>query len=115
MSPKNQTVPEGNTARFTCTATGFPKPARTWKFNDASLPPLAIEKSTEEGYQLLLPNVTKHMEGTYKCTAINKAGNATSTATLRILGKYLKYQKIKNKIKNEKINICNWPPGRSVW
>ena len=90
MSPRNQTVPEGKTIKFICRATGFPKPAITWTFNDGSLPSLAIVKHTEEGYQLLLPNVTKNMKGTFKCTAENKASKASSTSTLRILGKYLK-------------------------
>ena len=90
VSPANQTVPEGKTAWFVCKATGFPKPAITWKFNDGSLPSLSIENHTEEEYQLFLPNVTKNMEGTYRCTAENKAGRASSTSTLRILGKYLK-------------------------
>ena len=41
--------------------------------------------------------MTKNMEGTYKCTAENKAGRVSSTATLRILGKYLKLQQL-NKV-----------------
>ena len=100
--PKNQTVPEGKTARFVCKASGFPAPAITWMFNDGSLPLLAIEKHTEEGYQLLLQNVTKYMEGTYKCTAKNKASRATSTSFLRILGKYIK-KNYQNKNKDEAI------------
>ena len=88
--PRNQTVSEGNTIKFLCKATGFPKLAITWKFNNGNLSSLATEKNTEEGHQLLLPNVTKDMEGTYKCTAENKANTTSSTSTLRILGKYLK-------------------------
>ena len=71
-------------------------------FNDGSLPLLAFEKHTEEGYQLLLQNVTKYMEGTYKCTAKNKASRATSTSFLRILGKYIK-KNYQNKNKDEAI------------
>ena len=98
VPPRNQTVPEGETAVLICKATGFPKPAITWTFNDRSLPSLAIEKHTEEGHQLVLQNVTKYMEGTYKCTATNKASRASSTSSLRILGKYIKTNKttIKN-------------------
>lgn len=87
MSPRNQSIAEGKTAKLICEATGFPKPAITWTFNDRSLPSLAIEKHTKEGYQLLLQNVAKYMEGTYKCTAKNKAGAASSTSSLRILRK----------------------------
>jgi len=86
VSPRNQTVPEGKTVKFICKATGMPKPAITWRFNNGSVPSLAIVKHTEEGYQLVLPNVTKNMEGTFKCTAENKASKASSTSTLRILG-----------------------------
>ena len=87
MSPRNQSIAEGKTAKLICKATGFPKPAITWTFNDRSLPSLAIEKHTKEGYQLLLQNVAKYMEGTYKCTAKNKASAASSTSSLRILRK----------------------------
>jgi len=87
VSPRNQTVSEGKTVKFICKATGVPKPAITWTFNDRSLPLLAIVKHTEEGYQLILPNVTKNMRGTFKCTAENKASKASSTSTLHILGK----------------------------
>ena len=90
MSPRNQTVPEGKTAKFVCKAAGFPKPAITWTFNDGSFPSLTIENNTEEESQLLVPNVTKDMEGTYKCTAENKASRASAVSILRILGKYLK-------------------------
>ena len=108
MPPRNQTVPEGKTAVLICKATGFPKPAITWTFNDRSVPSLAIEKHTEEGYQLLLQNVTKYMEGIYKCTAKNKASKASSTASLGILGKYIKTNKAT--IKNMGILIYNNNP-----
>ena len=90
VSPRNQTVPEGKTAKLICKATGMPKPTVTWRFNNGNLPSLAIVNHTEEGYQLVLPNVTKNMQGTFKCTAETKASKASSTSTLRILGKYLK-------------------------
>lgn len=88
VSPRNQTVPEGNTTKFFCKATGFPKPTVSWKFNDGRLPSLAIEKHTEVGSNLFLSNVTKDVEGTYRCTAENKANTTSSISTLRVLGKY---------------------------
>ena len=99
VSPRNQSVPEGTTAILICKATGFPKPAITWTFNDRRLPSLAIEKHTKEGYQLVLQNVTKYMEGTYKCTAKNKASRASSTSSLRILGKYIKTNKTTTRLR----------------
>ena len=104
VSPRNQTVSEGKTAVLICKATGFSKPAITWTFNDRSLPSLAIEKHTEEGYQLLLQNVSKYMEGIYKCTAKNKARSASSTSSLRILGKCIKINKNKNNYGHEEKN-----------
>ena len=87
LSPRNLTVPEGNTTEFFCKVIGFPKPAVTWKFNNGTLPPLAIEKHSEVGSYLLLPNVTKDMEGSYKCTAKNKAKATSATSTLCVLGR----------------------------
>ena len=49
MSPRNQSIAEGKTAKLICKATGFPKPAITWTFNDRSLPSLAIETHINEG------------------------------------------------------------------
>ena len=89
LSPRNRTVPEGNTTHFLCKATGFPKPTVAWTFNDGNLPSFAFEKHTEEGSHLLLKNVTKDMEGTYRCRAENKANATSSTSTLLVLGKYL--------------------------
>ena len=34
------------------------------------------------------PSVTKGMNGTYKCTAKNKANTTSSSATLRVYGKF---------------------------
>ena len=35
-----------------------------------------------------MPSVTKRMNGTYKCTAKNKANTISSSATLRVYGKF---------------------------
>ncbi len=96
VSTRNQTVPEGNTTELFCKATGFPKPTVSWKFNDGRLPSRAFEKPTEDGSNLLLPNVTKDMEGTYRCTAENKANTTSLTSTLRVLGEYQIYQRQTN-------------------
>ncbi|KAL9959877.1 hypothetical protein ACROYT_G033247 [Oculina patagonica] len=87
VSPKNQTVPEGNSANLTCKARGVPKPTTAWNFNNGDLPSNAVENYIDEGSFLQLSNTTKDMEGTYTCTAKNKVNATTSAATLRVLEK----------------------------
>ena len=85
--PREQTVPEGSATTISCKATeGTPKPTLTWKFEDGDLPLVANVISTQEGSLLHLSKTTKGMEGIYKCTATNKADNATSYATIHVLG-----------------------------
>ena len=86
VSPLDQTIPEGKKSNISCKATGVPKPTLTWEFNDGDLPSGAIVNDTDGGSFLQLPIVAKGMEGTYTCTASNKASEATSSATLRVLG-----------------------------
>ena len=87
MSPSNQTIPEGKPANISCKATGFPKPALRWTFNeDRDLPQGSVVEYNESRSFLKLKNVSKLMAGTYKCTAKNKANSTTATATLRVLG-----------------------------
>ncbi|KAJ7388610.1 Hemicentin-1 [Desmophyllum pertusum] len=84
VSPRNQSVPEGYPTNFTCKATGIPKPTLSWNFNDGDLPSGVSQSDTKEGSFLELLNTTKSMEGTYKCTAKNKANATTSSAILRV-------------------------------
>ena len=43
----------------------------------------------DEGESFLVsPSVTKWMNGTYKCTAKNKANTTSSSASLRVYGKF---------------------------
>ncbi|XP_022806588.1 insulin-like receptor [Stylophora pistillata] len=59
-----------------------------WVFNNGDLPP-DINQTDHDGESLLeLPSVTKEMKGTYKCEAKNKANTASSSASLRVYGKY---------------------------
>ena len=87
VSPSNQTVPEGKPANISCEATGFPKPTLNWTFSEAGdLPEGALVEYNEGRSFLKLKNVSKLMEGAYKCTAKNKANSTTASATLRVLG-----------------------------
>ena len=90
MHPRNKSLPEGYPANFTCKATGIPEPKLSWKFNDGELPSDVNQTNISEGSLLELSNVTKDKEGTYMCTATNKADATTSSATLHVFGKQKK-------------------------
>ena len=87
MSPRNKSVPEDHPTNFSCKATGVPAPTLSWTFNDGDLPSGVIQTCLGERSFLELPNTTKQMEGTYKCTAENKANITSSSAYLRVFGK----------------------------
>ncbi|XP_066015704.1 fibroblast growth factor receptor 4-like isoform X2 [Pocillopora verrucosa] len=85
LSPVNQSVIDGDPVNFTCRATGVPTPKLTWTFNGGRLP-LGINENNFKGESfqesfLKIQRATKKMEGTYKCTAKNKA-NGTSYSTI---------------------------------
>ncbi|PFX12395.1 Matrix-remodeling-associated protein 5, partial [Stylophora pistillata] len=82
--PINQSVTEGYPVNFSCRASGVPTPTLVWLFNNANL-----NQTDHEGESLLeLPSVTKEMKGTYKCEAKNEANTTSSSATLRVYGKF---------------------------
>ena len=66
----------------------MPTPTLVWVFNNADLPS-GINQFNHEGESFLeFLIVTKGMEGTYKCKAMNKANISISSATLRVYGKF---------------------------
>ena len=86
--PKSQSVTEGYPVNFSCVASGIPTPTFVWTFNNGDLPS-GINQTDHEGESFLVsPSVTKGMNGTYKCTAKNKANTTSSSATLRVYGKF---------------------------
>ncbi|XP_022810353.1 roundabout homolog 3-like [Stylophora pistillata] len=91
LSPVNQFVTDGDPVNFTCSASGVPTPKVTWTFNSCKLQSGIIKKNFDrdlfvESF-LETPRTTKEMEGTYKCTAENKANTTSSSATLQVFGK----------------------------
>ena len=73
---------------FSCRATGVPTPTLVWVFNNGDLPS-DINQFNDKGESFLeFLSVTKGMEGTYKCEAKNKANTTSSSATLRVYGKF---------------------------
>ena len=86
--PINQSVTEGNSVNFSCRASGVPTPTLVWVFNNADLPS-GINQFNHEGESFLeFLSVTKGMEGTYKCEAKNKENTTSSSASLRVYGKF---------------------------
>ena len=86
--PKSQSVTEGYPVNLSCVASGIPTPTFVWTFNNGDLPSGINQTDHEEESFLVSPSVTKGMNGTYKCTAKNKANTTSSSATLRVYGKF---------------------------
>ena len=86
--PKSQSVTEEYPVNLSCVASGIPTPTLVWTFNNGDLPSGINQTDHEEESFLVLPSVTKGMNGTYKCTAKNKANTTSSSATLRVYGKF---------------------------
>ena len=85
--PISQYVTEGDRVDLICRASGVPKPTLVWTFNNGNLPSGINQFNREGESNLVLPSVTKEMNGTYKCTAKNKANTAAYSAVLRVYGK----------------------------
>ena len=86
--PKSKSVTEEYPVNLSCVASGIPTPTFVWTFNNGDLPP-GINQTDHEGESFVVSlSVTKGMNGTYKCTAKNKANTTSSSATLRVYGKF---------------------------
>uniref|UniRef100_A0A8C5FP96 Ig-like domain-containing protein n=1 Tax=Gadus morhua TaxID=8049 RepID=A0A8C5FP96_GADMO len=79
-------VTEGETARFTVTVAGFPKPSVQWFHNGK-----VIQSSTvyiliegKEEYTLVITKLTSDYEGEYSCTATNIIGQTTCSTYLEV-------------------------------
>ena len=86
--PKSQFLTEGYPVNLNCVASGIPTPTFVWTFNNGDLPSGINQTDHEEESFLVSPSVTKGMSGTYRCTAKNKANKTSSSATLRVYGKF---------------------------
>nr|XP_058956066.1 hemicentin-2-like [Pocillopora verrucosa] len=91
LSPVNQSVYDGDPVNFTCRATGVPTPKLTWTFVGGKLP-LGISQNNFEGDSFVesvleMRRATKKMDGTYKCTAENKANRTSYSTTLQVFEK----------------------------
>ncbi|XP_044167200.1 tyrosine kinase receptor Cad96Ca-like isoform X3 [Acropora millepora] len=70
-----------------CTAKGVPRPTLSWTFNNGELPSDAAISNSSCQSILHLSKTSKGMEGWYTCKAKNKAGEACSNSSLRVLEK----------------------------
>jgi len=98
ISPElvDQTQKEGDTALFTCQATGTPIPSINWYFNGAPVHQTnatkhmisdALLNSITRSSTLTVMNVVSSDIGTYTCEAINVASSDTSSGALTVYGK----------------------------
>ena len=103
LSQMNYTVIDGNTANFSCTATGIPAPSITWlrngtelnssdprvTFNDLSLPVSVMNDEGEMVYRVthtFMLNMSREEDsGIYECTASNEATPGIDTMQFELI------------------------------
>ena len=98
ISPElmDQTRDEGDTASFTCQATGQPVPNITWYFNGAPVDEANTMKytismmslNTTVSNTLTIINVQSSDVGTYMCNATNGVSSDTSSGVLTVNGEF---------------------------
>ena len=87
MSPaRTSQVDAGQSLTLTCNASGDPLPKITWTREGATQ---ANQLVNAIGYRLYLVNVQKKDVGSYRCTANNGYGTASSLALVNVRCKYL--------------------------
>ena len=98
ISPEvmGQTENEGDTASFTCQATGEPVPTISWYFNDILLIngteqviSMMSLNTTTISSTLTIMNVQSSDVGTYTCNATNVVSSDTSSGVLTVNGELL--------------------------
>ena len=77
----------GQHLTLTCNASGDPIPNITWTREGATARANQLVNAT--GYRLYLVNVQKKDVGSYRCTANNGYGTASSLALVNVRCKYL--------------------------
>ena len=78
-------VDAGQNLTLTCNASGDPKPNITWTREGATQ---ANQLVNATGNRLYLVNVQKKDVGSYRCTASNGYGTASSLALVNVICKY---------------------------
>ena len=91
----DQTQNEGDTASFTCQATGEPVPTISWYFNDVLLVNgmkhmiSVSSNTTSNSSTLTIMNVQSSDVGTYTCNATNVVSTDNSSGVLTVNGELL--------------------------
>ena len=81
-------VVDGDPLKVEAIVTGFPKPYVHWyKDGEYVDSQLVYSEPQNDRYQLNFSNVNSDMAGTYTCTAVNCAGEATDCFKIDIVGK----------------------------
>ena len=92
----DQTQNEGDTASFTCQATGEPVPSNSWYFDGVPVDETNTMKytilmmsfnTTTISSTLTIMNVQSSDVGTYTCNATNVVSSDTSSGVLTVNGK----------------------------
>ncbi len=88
MKPRNRTVLEGSTVRFTCTSNGDPDPSIEWFFNDERFrPDRRKDLKLKNGISTVtINNACADDIGDYTVIAKNDSGEVKHTAALLIEG-----------------------------
>ncbi|CAL8342161.1 unnamed protein product [Arctogadus glacialis] len=79
-------VTEGETARFTVTVAGFPKPSVQWFHNGKGITASSTHTFTHEQdeYSLIINEVERTFEGEYLCTVCNRFGQSNWSSYLHV-------------------------------
>ena len=109
---------EGSSAKFSCSASGFPLPSVHWVRGDTGV-------QVARGPGLSLARVTADMSGTYSCVAANSEGEASQTLSLNVLCEWKLQYRAKSRelrmhqhISNTESNfqcIYQQPPTSYLW
>ena len=75
-------VEEGSTAKFQCSAQGFPTPSVKWQLESSP------GHTVSSGPELTLTSVTPDMSASYRCVATNSEGSSHQTLTINVLCEY---------------------------
>ena len=84
-SPKNQTIPKGQTASFPCSATGDPAPSITW-YKSSNPISSNVHLNVLSNGTLVVNSVTEQESGWFTCHATNEAGMREARAYLLVAG-----------------------------
>ncbi|GAB1606357.1 telokin-like [Argonauta hians] len=86
----DDSVLENSTVRFECKVKGFPKPTVKWYKDEEILelgPRISVESLDQGTFVLVIEDVIKKDEATYRCRIENSEGSSSSTIYLSVKGK----------------------------